>query len=177
VAIQWRIFTRKAHRWGAIIVALPFLLVILSGLLLQVKKNCAWIQPPTMRGEGKIPKISFDVILQTAKEVPEAEIQSWGDIERLDIQPNRGMVKVICKNRWELQIDLQSGALLQSAYRRSDLIESLHDGSFFSDSTKLWVFLPVAFVVLGLWVSGIYLYFLPIAVRWSRRKAKKEAGK
>ena len=52
------------------------------------------------------------------------------------------------------------------AYRRSDLIESLHDGSWFHDRAKLWVFLPTAAVVLMLWGTGIYLFFLPLAVRW-----------
>ena len=32
-----RVFFRKTHRWGAILVAVPFLLVLVSGLLLQVK--------------------------------------------------------------------------------------------------------------------------------------------
>jgi hypothetical protein len=30
----------------------------------------------------------------------------------------------------------------------------------------------VALLVFGLWVTGIYLFFLPYAVRWSRRGRK-----
>ncbi len=66
-------------------------------------------------------------------------------------------------------MDLATGDVLHSAYRRSDLIESLHDGSWFHDAAKLYVFLPVAVVVFGLWATGIYLFFLPIAVRWRRK--------
>ena len=42
-----RVFFRKTHRWGAVLVAVPFLLVLVSGLLLQVKKQVPWVQPAT----------------------------------------------------------------------------------------------------------------------------------
>lgn len=168
--IKLRIWARKCHRWGAILVALPFLLVIVTGILLQLKKEWSWIQPPTARGQGQTPTISLDAMLHAAKSRPEAGVQGWEDVERLDIQPNRGIAKIQARSRWEVQVDLSTGEVLQVAYRRSDLIESLHDGSWFHDRVKFWVFLPTAVVVLGLWGTGIYLFFLPISVRWSRRR-------
>lgn len=164
---------RKTHRWGAIVIALPLLLVIGTGILLQLKKEWSWVQPPSQRGKGKSPAISMEGILQAARSQPDAGIQSWNDIERIDLQPGRGMAKVQSKSRWEVQVDLQTGEVLQTAYRRSDLIESLHDGSWFHDSVKLWVFLPVAIVVLGLWITGIYLFVLPYSVRFSRRRQNR----
>ena len=50
------------------------------------------------------------------------------------------MVKVQCKNRYEVQIDTETAEILHVAFRRSDLIESIHDGSYFNDHFKLWVF-------------------------------------
>lgn len=170
MAINWRIWTRKSHRWGGILIAAPFLLVIGTGILLQLKKEWSWVQPPTARGHGKSPEISLEAILHAAQSKPEAGIRSWEDVERLDIQPRRGIAKVQSRNSWEVQVDLKTGDVLQVAYRRSDLIESLHDGSWFHDRAKLWVFLPMAVVLLGLWGTGIYLFFLPIRVRWSRRR-------
>jgi len=173
MAIHWRIWTRKWHRWGAILTAVPFLLIIVSGILLQLKKEWSWVQPPTAKGKGDTPTVSLDAIFEATKSVPEAEVSGWNDIDRLDLQPRRGVVKVQAKNRWEVQIDLQTAKVLQVAYRRSDLIESLHDGSFFDDRVKLWVFLPVAVIVFTLWGTGIYLFFLPIIVRWSKRRRSK----
>lgn len=172
MAINIRIWSRKAHRWGAILVALPFLLVIVTGILLQLKKEWSWVQPPPTRGKGRTPTITMQAMLDAAKSVPEAEVESWKDIDRMDIQPRRGIVKIQTHSRWEVQVDLQTAEVLQVAYRRSDLIESFHDGSWFGDPAKLWVFLPAAGVVLGLWFTGIYLFFLPYSVRWSRRRAK-----
>jgi uncharacterized iron-regulated membrane protein len=164
-----RTFFRKTHRWGAILVALPFLLVLVAGLLLQVKKQVPWVQPATKKGKSKEPTVSMDAILAAARAVPEAEVKSWDDIDRLDIRMKDGIVKVQCKNRYEVQVDFKTGEVLQVEYRRSDLIESLHDGSWFGDSAKLYIFLPVAIVVLVLWFTGIYLFMLPYWVKWRRR--------
>ena len=90
------------------------------------------------------------------------------------------MLKVVGTNRWELQIDVASGKVMSSTYRRSDLIESIHDGSFFHDNVKLFVFFPVALVVLGLWVTGIYLWLLPYMARREnkeRRMADRRSGR
>lgn len=173
--INLRVWLRKLHRWGAIVVAVPFLIVIGAGVLLQLKKEVGWIQPPTKRGAGTEPTLTFPDLLAAVAAVPEAEVQGWADIDRVDVQPRRGLIKVQCTNRWEVQLDGQTGSVLQVAYRRTDVIESIHDGSWFHESAKLSVFLPVALVVLGLWITGMYLFFLPHAVRWRRARGKKEA--
>ena len=165
-----RILNRKLHRWGAIATALPFLLVIVTGLLLQLKKQLAWVQPPEQRTANTVPSLSMEQILRAAQSVPEAAVTDWRDIERLDVRPAKGIVKVIANNRWEVQVDLGTGAVLQAAYRRSDLIEQLHDGSWFADAAKLWVFLPSGVVVLGLWTTGLYLFVLPFLARAQKRR-------
>jgi len=80
------------------------------------------------------------------------------------------MVKVRSKNNWEIQIDTQSGTILQHAYRRSDIIESIHDGSWFHDKVKLWIFLPTGIILLILWISGVYMLILPYTVKWKRNR-------
>jgi hypothetical protein len=162
---------RVVHRWGSLLVAVPVLLVILTGLLLQLKKEVSWIQPSTQKGSSKELVLSFDEILEVCRTVPEAEIDGWGDIDRLDVRPSKGMLKVRADNRWEIQLDTRSGEVLQVAYRRSDLIETLHDGSFFHDRVKLFVFLPSAVILLVLWLTGIYLFVLPYLVRATRRRS------
>ena len=163
------LLTRKLHRWGAVIFAIPLIVVIASGLLLQLKKQAEWVQPHTQTGVSpdKTPRLSWSDILETARGVPDANVEDWDDIDRLDMRPSKGIVKVRCKNRWEVQIDLESGAVLSSTYRRSDLIESLHDGSFFSEYGKMGIFLPNGIVLLVLWLTGAWLWYLPFH---SRRK-------
>ncbi len=171
---------RLVHRWGSLLVAVPVLVVILTGLLLLLKKQLAWVQPPTQPGTSQELVLGFDEILEICKSVPEARIGSWDDIDRLDVRPAKGMLKVRATNSWEIQLDAKTGAILQVAYRRSDLIETLHDGSFFHDKVKLFVFLPSAVILLVLWITGIYLFLLPYLLRgkWRRTaKALPPAGK
>lgn len=171
--VKLNLLNRKVHYWASIALAVPILIVIVSGILLQTKKQFEWIQPVEQRGASKTPTISLPEVLEISKTVAEAEIKSWDDINRLDVRPSRGMLKVRAANNWEIQIDTQTGAILQSAYRRSDIIESIHDGSFFHDAVKMWIFLPAGIVLLLLWLTGIYLFALPLWVKRRRRLEKR----
>lgn len=162
---------RRLHRWGAIVFAIPLLLVVVTGLMLQLKKQVPWVQPPTQRGAAAELKIGWDEILSSVAAVPEADVSSWDDINRIDARPSRGLLKVRCQNGWEVQLDAGDASVLSSKKRRSDWIESLHDGSFFSDWAKVTVFLANGIVLLGLWFTGVYLWYLPIQAK--RRKNSK----
>ena len=164
---------RNLHSWGAIIITIPFIIVLLSGLFLQVKKEFDWIQPPTQTGTSQNPELSFNTILDIARDVPELKVSGWQDIDRLDVRPGKGVVKIRGNNNWEVQIDASTGAILQKAYRRSDIIESLHDGSWFHEQAKLWIFLPSALIVTGLWITGVYLYTVPYYSRKKNRQKRK----
>lgn len=164
-------WTRQLHRWGSVLIALPLLVVIVSGLLLQMKKQLTWVQPPSARGADATPQLNWDEILLATTQVPEAEVQDWDDIDRLDVRVDRRLVKVQCKNHWEVQLDLTNGELLSSTFRRSDIIESMHDGSWFGgDVAKLGLFLPSAVVLLGLWITGFWLFVLPIVKKRQNRR-------
>lgn len=167
-------WSRKLHRWGAVGFAIPLLLVIITGLILQIKKQWTWVQPPTQKGQLD-DSISLQDVLTIAQSDPKAEIKTWDDVNRLDVRPSKGIVKVQSENSVELQIDLKSRTILQSQYRRSDWIESLHDGSFFGDWAKLSVFLLNGLVLLGLWISGVYLWYLPYLAK-ARKKRKKNSS-
>ena len=165
-AAKW---SRKWHRIGALVSALPVLVILVTGVMLQLKKELSWIQPPTQRGADPHLELTWDGILEAVAAVPEADVDGWEDIDRLDVRPGRGLLKVRCANRWEVQLDAVSGDVLSSHYRRSDLIESLHDGSWFHSSAKYWLFLPAALVLCGLWASGVYLWLLPHLIKRRRR--------
>ena len=171
--IHWNKWTRKTHYWGALVILIPISVISITGILLQLKKEVAWIQPPTTKGAiQNNPTISFDAILAAAKSASEANIQSWDDVDRLDVRIDKGIVKVRGKNRWEVQIDTRSGDVLQVAYRRSDLIEQIHDGSWFHDKAKLWIFLPSGIILFVLWITGVYMVILPYTIKWKRSSKK-----
>lgn len=160
---------RKLHYWGSCVIAVPIAVAIATGILLQLKKEIAWIQPTEVKTAARAFAITPDQILNAAMAEPALAVRSWADIARIDIRPDRGLVKVNASNHWELQLHSVTGEKLQVAYRRSDLIERLHDGSWFHNSAKLWIFLPSGIVLFGLWLTGVYLFVLPYWVRSTRR--------
>lgn len=171
--IKWPKFNRKIHYWGSIICALPILIVLVTGSLLLLKKDFFWVQPATAHGIAGTPSVTMDEILSAAKSLPELGIQAWEDIDRLDIRPGKGIIKIRGNNHWEVQISQYTAEVLQVEYRRSDIIESIHDGSFFHDRVKLGIFLPSAIILLGLWITGMYLFIIThLGKRRSRLKRK-----
>jgi uncharacterized iron-regulated membrane protein len=171
------ILSRKVHKWAAVLAAAPLLVIIGTGLLLQLKKHATWVQPPERRGSGQDLVLSLPRVLEICQSVPEAEVRTWADVYRIDVRPSRGMLKVTAANNWEVQIDTATGEVLQVAYRRSDVIEAIHDGSWFHDAAKLWVFLPAGATLLLLWVTGLYLFVLPYWVKWRRPPRAAVAGR
>ena len=171
---NWNKWTRKTHYWGAFIVLLPVLIISITGIFLQLKKEIDWIQPPTVSGDlPNNPSISFEEILEAAKTVKETNIESWNDIDRLDVRIDKGIVKVRTKDRWEVQVDTYSGKVVQVAYRRSDIIEEIHDGSWFHENVKLLIFLPSGIILFILWVTGFYMVLIPYLSKWKKRKTRK----
>lgn len=153
--------SRNIHYWGAILCAVPLMIVLATGILLLLKKQIPWIQPPTQHVEQVAMVLSPTDMLRVVDAMPNVRVDGWEDIDRIDIRPQKGIAKVITTEHVEVQLDLNTGAVLQIANRRSDWIESLHDGSYFGDSIKYMVFLPTAVILFLLWITGVYLFFLP----------------
>jgi uncharacterized iron-regulated membrane protein len=174
--LHFNVLNRKVHYWASAVAALPLLVMILSGLLLQAKKQSAWVQPPERRGTGTSPALTLEQILDRVKSVPEMSVTGWHHVNRLDVRPGRGMVKVWLHNGHEVQVDLGTGEVLQVAYRRSDLIESIHDGSFFlGDWTKLGLFLPAGLTLLLLWCGGLWMFWVPFSAKRRRKRTATAA--
>ena len=169
--MKLNLLTRRTHYWATALIAVPFALVLLTGILLQLKKQLPWVQPAEMRGGKSLNWVGFQEVLGALKSRPELGIQDWRDVQRLDIRPSKGIAKAILDSGWEVQVDLENGQVLQQAIRRSDWIESLHDGSYFAGNwSKIGVFLPIAFVVLAMWITGIWMFWLPFAVKLRRKR-------
>ena len=173
--------SRHLHLWISLSIFLPVIIVIGSGLLLQVKKEIDWIQPPTQKVSQTLLEeatdssstiISSQQILQAVQTVSNAQLTRWEDIDRLDIRPNKGIIKVRGNNHWEVQLNAYTGAVLQTAYRRTDTIESIHDGSWFFEGAKLYLFLPVALLFFVIWLTGIVMLFTTLKSKYRKKQTR-----
>ena len=172
--MKTQVLLRKIHHWGSLVIMVQMGLVIIAGLMLSLKKEIDWLQPPSVNGSARadVPTQDMQSLFDIARSVDELALTDWTELERVDFKPSKGMVKFVGANNWEVQIDTASGEVLQVAYRRSDVIEKLHDGSFFADWVKLYVFFPSGIVLLLLWGTGIYLFFLPHVKRAAKKHKK-----
>lgn len=175
--MHFNVLNRKIHYWAAAIVALPVVVIIATGTLLQLKKHWTWVQPAEQRGSVIAPVVELSTILAALQREPSLGVRSWNDVKRLDVRPDRGVVKAWLKSDWEAQVDLGSGEILQIAYRRSDWIESIHDGSIFGDVVKLGLFFPTAVGLLLLWAGGMWMWVYPLLAKKRVRRARDLARK
>lgn len=169
--MNWKRLLRQVHYWLSLAVFLPAGIMFAAGILLMLKKEIDWIQPSTERGalSEQIPTATYEQMIEASRAYPEAGISEWSDIDRIDLRVDKGVAKLRGHSGWEVQVDTSTAEVLNVAYRRSDLIESIHDGSFFSDEVKLYLFLPTGVLLIIMWGTGIYLFLLP---RMSKRKKR-----
>lgn len=161
-------FWRKWHRVISIFIALPFLITVITGILLISRSFNPWVQPQNRVESKSELKISFEQILAAAKTVPEAQVNSWQDIGQIDARPGNGSIHVRTKNSWDIQIDGATGQVLANGYRRVSLITALHEGEYFGKFIHFGIFLPMALGVLFLLVSGVVIYLQPLFKRKAR---------
>lgn len=170
--MRLNVLNRRIHYWASAVIAVPLLVVAITGSVLQLRKQIAWVQPPEQRGSVTAPTIELSHILASLIAHETLNVTGWHDINRLDVRPEKGIVKAWLKSNWEAQIDLGTGEILQVAFRRSDWIESIHDGSIFGDGVKLGIFFPSAIGLILLWCGGIWMFIYPLM---NKRRARRRA--
>ena len=157
--------TRRLHRWTGLTLFVFFLVVGLTSVLLGWKKNSDTLQPPTQRGSTT----ELSEWLPLAELRARAQDANPGTISRMDVRPERGIVKVLfAEGHREVQLDGATGALLSRGVRHADWIEALHDGSIVSQPFKLVYSTLLGLALLIFSVSGFWLWYGPKRMRKRR---------
>jgi uncharacterized iron-regulated membrane protein len=165
-------FWRHAHRWISLAVAAPFLVTLVTGILLSTRGFNTWVQPsyPTLTPTPLT--VSFPQLLEAARSVPAARVREWADISQIDVRPKTGQIRLrSVHDHWEIQVDGASGRVVQAEKRRVSWLTGLHEGASFGSFVRYGIFLPASVGVLFLLVSGLILFFQPLGrVVRSRRR-------
>lgn len=167
--------SRVWHRYIGTSLAFFLLISALTGILLSLKKDISFLQPPTQK-VSQLDGQKWLSIEEMQLKANEAFYQKYPEqsnnrIKRMDVRPNKGIAKVIYENGdWEVQINAYTGAQLSIAKRHSDWIERLHDGSIISDVFKV---ISMNFLGIGLVLmitTGLWLWYGPKRFRKLRRR-------
>lgn len=181
---RWIRWFRWLHRKLAIALFIFFLLVAITGLLLGLKKNIGLLAP-TQKGVAADLSawLSVDSLHKLAvtylKDSVSAQLSA--ELDRIDIRPQKGVVKFIFKDHYNgLQLDGATGRLLLIEKRKSDFIEDLHDGSLLDnllgtgdEPFKLGYTLLMGISLLLLVLSGLWLWYGPKRIRKQKQKKPK----
>jgi uncharacterized iron-regulated membrane protein len=169
--------TRQVHKWIGIVLALFLALIALTGFLLAIKGRVAWMRPPeataqTVESAEEVISIAQAVDAVLALERP--EIRSVRDIDRIDYRPRRNIFKVLSREGYlEVQVDGRTAEVLSTSFRGDQLVEDIHDLSFFAEFAHALLLPFVALGLLALSVSGIVIFGTPVFRRWQFNRRKR----
>ncbi len=168
---------RLIHYWLTAFTLFTVAMVAVTGVLLAVKKEFDVLQPPTAEGTSPgLPATRLDRLLAAVTAEPGRSALTWNDIDRIDVRPGDGIAKLILDDRTEYQVDLHTLKVLQTGYRTSDFVETLHDFSVLGDWGKYLLSLPTGIALLVLWGTGAYMFVKPMLVKRRKRRARAAAG-
>lgn len=164
--------SRKTHKFISIIIAIPTLVLFVTGFMLAIKSKVPDIQPYNQTSErGRLTSnsqlITLSQVLESARSYPDSHIDSWTDVKTLDIRPHLGMARLRSQDHWEYQVDLHTGKVLSAAPRYTSLIISIHEGSFIGSFYKWGVTIPTTIGLIILVFTGVFMY-----VQTQRRKKR-----
>ncbi len=160
---------RSLHYWLAPLVAIPFGITLLTGILLSTRGfNTALQRSPIAVTDPEM-KISFKEILKVIQMDPTLHVATWADIPQIDIRPSKGHIRVRTKENLEIQIDPLTGKILQVSKRQVSWLISLHEGAIFGSVVRYGVFFVSAILVLALYISGLMIF-------WKRFKIQRKGN-
>ena len=153
------------HKWLGIVLGFVLLTSAVTGGFLLLKKRFHWIQPTAQRGTPGPPEKLAPIheVYQAVFALGLPQFRSEDDIDRIDFRPDKRIHKVRSRHEnLEVQVDAISLAVLGGVnLRRSDWIETLHDGSWFGDWVHDYFMLGVATGLLTLGCTGYLLWLWP----------------
>ncbi|MEZ0324606.1 MAG: PepSY domain-containing protein [Fimbriimonas sp.] len=165
---------RQTHKWIGITLALFLAVLAVTGFFLATKKRFAWMQPPVAEAvailsAGEI--VSVERALEAAYALGHDNLQKLEHVDRVDYRPKDNIFKVISNEGYiEVQVDGKTGKVLSSSFRNDQLMEDIHDMSFFADLAHAWLLPAVAIGLATLAITGITLFLTPVYRRWQFRK-------
>lgn len=150
---------RKLHRVIGLLITIPMLITICTGLLLIMRSYIPWVQPKTIKQE--IPKtwLSLESTTKLLIANPKTLVKEWSDIKYFKITPSKGVIQVRTKQGLQIQLNGETGKVLEIAPRRTTFLVKLHEGSYWSPQVRDFIVMPSAVGLLLLVLSGLVLLF------------------
>lgn len=152
--MKWRTW----HAYIGLIAALPLLVIVVTGLVLQLRNQFESIQPKTLTmklEEGKRLLSMEEVIVKFPP----------GKIEQIIYRPSKGNYSIRIKGGDEIQMNPQTGDVVKDMPRRAGLLIDIHQGSWMGPFGQYGIHFLAGLSLFFLLISGVLLF--PFR-RWSK---------
>lgn len=166
-----------AHLWLGVIFTGALLVISATGILLNHKREIG-LMPDVSHSAGASfrESLSLDSLAMIARASVLGNtlaVGSINDIDRMDVRPRNGYVKVRMRDNasTEVTVDLGSGEVLNVGRRGDVFLEKLHSGEAFGNR---WVLLSdaAAIALVVTLITGYWLWLVP-KLRRSPQSAPK----
>jgi uncharacterized iron-regulated membrane protein len=142
---------KKWHRIVALMITIPLILIVASGLILQLRNQFESIQPKALSStlEPNFPLLSLDQVIGSL---------GGKNIDQIIYRPSKGNLSIRMKDGMDIQIHPQTGEILKRAPRRTNFLIDLHQGTWIGSFGQYFIYLPASVGLAFLIVSGIAIY-------------------
>lgn len=168
----------EVHKWIGLAIGVVLIGSALTGLLLLVKKDFEWIQPPTRTGTAAANPTEFrplHEVFDAAFTAGVPQLRSMADVDRVDFRPDKGIHKIrSVHDHVEVQVDAVTLEVSPPGIRRSDWLEQLHDGSWFGSGAHDWFMPAFAVLLVVLSITGYLIWLWPRIAKAKRRAASHQ---
>lgn len=150
------------HLWTGLAATGILLMVSVTGILLNHKGALGFMPDVPNEPSGEFAAaLPMAELAAAAESAVGPEIAASG-IDRMDVRPSKGLIKVRFADRrvMEVTLDIHSGRVLHVGERNDVFLEKLHSGEIFGG---LWTLLSDAAAVLVLLLlgTGYWLWLYP----------------
>lgn len=153
--MKWRTW----HAYVGLVATLPLLVIVVTGLVLQLRNQFEGIQPSTLKLElesGKPLLTMEEVVAKFDK----------GQVDQVIYRPGKANYSVRIKGGNEVQMHPQTGEVLKNLPRRSGMLIDIHQGSWLGPAGQYGIHFGAGLSLLFLLFSGVLIF--PFR-RWRRK--------
>ena len=155
-----------SHLWLGVIFTAALLVISATGILLNHKRELGLmpdvLHEPTAPFAGSLPLDSLAAIALRAVATPNAEAPTLRDVDRMDVRPRNGYVKVRMRDAssMEVTVDVVTGRVLHVGPRGDVFLEKLHSGETFGGRGILLGDAAAVVIVITI-ITGYWLWLAP----------------
>jgi hypothetical protein len=162
------------HLWIGVIFTAALIVISVTGMLLNHKRGLGLMpdvpHEPTAPFNTSITLDSLATVALVAVTPAGQERGTHADIDRMDVRPRNGYVKVRMRDAssTEVTVDIANGRVLHVGPRGDVFLEKLHSGEIFG---SVWTILSdgAAIAIAATIVTGYWLWLAP-----KRRRTRED---